>query len=171
MPLIFLKHILNYYNMKYLLFAFAIISTGLLQNTFAQDSLKSEISPILSSYYKIKDALVKSNINAAAVNSAEFLKAINDTEKTLIPLAFKNSLVNDAVIISQSNDIKVQREKFATLSASLFALAKTIKLSAEPIYQLNCPMKKAIWLSDNKAVKNPYYGSAMLTCGSVKEIL
>jgi hypothetical protein len=32
-------------------------------------------------------------------------------------------------------------------------------------------MKKASWLSNDKAIKNPYYGSAMLTCGNVKTIL
>jgi hypothetical protein len=65
----------------------------------------------------------------------------------------------------------MQREKFATLSTNMFALAKTMKLSAEPVYQQYCPMKKASWLSNNKAIKNPYYGSAMLTCGSVKETI
>jgi hypothetical protein len=30
-----------------------------------------------------------------------------------------------------------------------------------------CPMKKSNWLSNEKTVKNPYYGSAMLTCGEV----
>ncbi|RYF82932.1 MAG: DUF3347 domain-containing protein, partial [Chitinophagaceae bacterium] len=34
-----------------------------------------------------------------------------------------------------------------------------------------CPMKKALWLSNEKAIKNPYYGSAMLTCGKVTETI
>ncbi|MGY4386382.1 hypothetical protein ACVWYN_003435 [Pedobacter sp. UYP24] len=32
-------------------------------------------------------------------------------------------------------------------------------------------MKKSSWLSSEKAVKNPYFGSAMLACGSVQETL
>jgi hypothetical protein len=29
--------------------------------------------------------------------------------------------------------------------------------------------KGAIWLSETKEIKNPYYGKKMLTCGNVKE--
>jgi len=32
-------------------------------------------------------------------------------------------------------------------------------------------MKKAVWLSNEKAIKNPYYGSQMLTCGKVVETI
>jgi len=32
-------------------------------------------------------------------------------------------------------------------------------------------MKDAYWLSNETAIKNPYYGSRMLTCGSVKDTL
>ncbi|HNK84737.1 MAG TPA: mercury transporter, partial [Flavobacteriales bacterium] len=42
-----------------------------------------------------------------------------------------------------------------------------------PIYLDHCPMYNggADWLSREKAIKNPYYGSSMLTCGSVKETI
>ena len=157
--------------MKHILFAVALFAAGMVQQSFAQDSLKTETSSILSSYYIIKDALVKGNVDAARINSGEFLKAINEKEKAIITADYRSSLGSDAAAIAQSNDIKVQREKFASLSVNLFALAKKIKLSALPIYQMYCPMKKAVWLSDNKLIKNPYYGSAMLTCGSIKETL
>jgi hypothetical protein len=32
-------------------------------------------------------------------------------------------------------------------------------------------MIKTHWLSSEKAIKNPYYGSAMLTCGEVTETI
>ena len=157
--------------MKYILFAVALIATGLVQQSFAQDSLKTQTFPLLTSYYTIKDALVKGNTDAARINAAEFIKAINETEKAIIAPEYRTNLKSDATTISLSNDIKVQREKFAILSVNLFALAKTIKLSTVPIYQMYCPMKKAVWLSENKSIKNPYFGSAMLTCGSIKETL
>ena len=157
--------------MKYILFTIALIATGLLQQSFAQDSLKTQTSFLLTSYYTIKDALVKGNGDAARIDAAEFLKIIKESEKPIITREYRSSLENDVVAISQSNDIKLQKEKFASLSVNLFALAKKIKLSTLPIYQIFCPMKKAIWLSDTKAIKNPYFGSVMLTCGSIKETL
>ncbi len=53
----------------------------------------------------------------------------------------------------------------------MIVLAKVVKLSEEPLYLDYCPMKKSSWLSNDKAIKNPYFGSSMLTCGSVKETL
>ena len=115
--------------------------------------------------------MVGSNVIAAAADAGKFVNALNDIGKAIIKEESRNALLSDAIAISKTQDLKVQREKFATLSANMFALAKTIKLSNEPFYQQYCPMKKASWLSSNKAIENPYYGSAMLTCGSIKNTL
>lgn len=157
--------------MKKILFLVALSATVFVQQSFAQDSIKTQPSPLLTSYYNLKDALVSSNPTTAAASAEEFVKAFNDIDKEMIKEESRNALLSDANAISKTKDLKVQREKFATLSTNMFALAKTIKLSTEPVYQQYCPMKKASWLSNNKAIKNPYYGSAMLTCGSVKETL
>jgi len=157
--------------MKRILFSVALLTIAFLQQSFAQDSTKAQFSPLLTSYYNLKDALVNSNATAAAASSAAFAKALNDIDKEIVKEESRNALLTDANAISQTKDLKLQREKFATLSANMFELAKTVKLSADPVYQQYCPMKKASWLSNNKAIKNPYYGSAMLTCGSIKETL
>ena len=157
--------------MKKIFLAVLLIAIAFIQNSFAQDSTKSKPSPLLTSYYNLKDALVGSNANIASASAAEFVKAVNSLDTAIVKGESRNALLNDATAISQTKDLNLQRVKFATLSANMFTLAKTVKLSAEPIYQQYCPMKKASWLSDVKAIKNPYYGSAMLTCGSVKETL
>ena len=157
--------------MKKILFIVALIAIAFTQNSFAQDSTKTQPSPLLTSYYNLKDALVSSNPATAATSAEEFVKALNDIDKETIKDEYRAALLSNATAISQTADLKIQREKFATLSTNMFALAKVVKLSAEPVYQQYCPMKKASWLSNNKAIKNPYYGSAMLTCGSVKEII
>ena len=45
--------------------------------------------------------------------------------------------------------------------------------TTQKLYQDHCPMyndgKGAVWISEAKAIKNPYYGGKMLTCGSVKK--
>lgn len=162
--------------MKKIFFIAILFVTVFMQPGFAQlvtspqeESTKLQPSPILASYYDLKDALVRSNADEAAESAVELSKAINATDKETIKDESRNALLSDADAISKTKDIKVQREKFATLSANMAALAKTVKLSSDPVYLQYCPMKKASWLSDNKAIKNPYYGSAMLTCGSVKE--
>jgi len=157
--------------MKKIFFMVALFATVFVQQNFAQDSTKTQPSPLLTSYYTLKDALVNSNSTTVAASADEFVKVLNDINKEVVKDESRNALLSDATAISQTKDLKVQREKFATLSTNMFALAKTGKLSTEPVYQQYCPMKKVSWLSNNKAIKNPYYGSAMLTCGSVKETL
>lgn len=155
--------------MKKILLLVAFIATAFMQQGFAQDNTNTQTSLLLTSYYNLKDALVTGNANVAAASSEAFVKALNGIDKEIVKEESRTALLSDANAISQSKNLKVQRERFASLSVNMFALAKTVKLSAEPIYQQYCPMKKASWLSSSKAIKNPYYGSAMLTCGSVKE--
>ena len=157
--------------MKKIFLLVAFIATAFVQQSFAQDSTKTQPSLLLTSYYSLKDALVSSNAGTASASAAEFIKSLNGIGKEIINEEIRNALLNDAAAISQTKELKLQREKFATLSANMFAAAKKIKLSTEPVYLQYCPMKKASWLSNNKAIKNPYYGNAMLTCGSVKETL
>jgi hypothetical protein len=61
-----------------------------------------------------------------------------------------------------------QREHFETLSTDITDLI-TLLGTDKTLYQDYCPMKKVSWLSETKEIKNPFYGSKMLTCGSVKK--
>ena len=157
--------------MKKVFLMLAVTAIAFSQNSFAQDSTKAQSSQILNAYFKLKDALVVSNSIAAAANAGDLANAITGTTVETINENTRTALLKDAIAISQSKDIKLQREKFSTLSANMVTLAKTVKLSADPVYLQYCPMKKASWLSSVQAIKNPYYGSAMLTCGTVKETL
>jgi hypothetical protein len=138
----------------------------------------SSLSPLLTLYYQLKDALIKSDANAASVKAGELYKAIEGVDaKTLSEqeskafTALHYKLSYDARHISQVKELPHQREHFATLSENMYALAKAVKLSAQPVYEQYCPMKNAYWLSNEIKIKNPYYGNEMLTCGEVKDTL
>lgn len=132
---------------------------------FAQDSAR--ISPVLSSYYDLKNALVKGDAHAAALDAAVLAKAVQGPAGEALPAASRNALIKNATSVSAKEDLEAQRTHFAALSAALAEVAKAVKLSGAPVYEEYCPMKKAYWLSADKAIQNPYYGSAMLTCGKV----
>ncbi|MHA4812536.1 DUF3347 domain-containing protein [Flavitalea flava] len=163
--------------MKKILLAVTFITFGFTHQIFAQDKPPSSpLSPILDSYYGVKDALTADNGTDAATRSGELLKTINGVDMKSLPakdhaifMSLQTKLAFDARHISESKDINHQREHFAALSTNMFALAKGAKLSATPIYKEYCPMKKASWLSKEEEIKNPYYGSSMLTCGKVTE--
>jgi hypothetical protein len=158
--------------MKKSILVIALLATIFVQKTFAQDSTQQhQLSQLLTQYYNIKDALVAGNGNLASVKAEAFIKTANSIDYKVISEGNINALLKDATPISETKDIKVQREHFSNLSNNMASLAKSVKLTTEPIYQAYCPMKKANWLSNDKAIKNPYYGSAMLTCGKVVETI
>ncbi len=165
--------------MKKIFFIVAFFTTITAQYSFAQDNTKAtSLSQLLNSYYGVKNALVSSDAKAAATNAGELFKAINGVDmKTLSEtdmnafMPLQEKLAFDAKHISENNGIAEQREHFSSLSNNIYKLAKAVKLSAEPVYQEYCPMKKMYWLSSEAAIKNPYYGKAMLTCGKVTDTL
>ncbi|MCL9804568.1 DUF3347 domain-containing protein [Flavobacterium amniphilum] len=142
---------------------------------------KNQLANVFQNYFQLKDALVNSDGNKASGISKELSTALSqvkmellDNEVHMVWMKVNTDLNEDAAHIADTKDIKHQRDHFITLSKNIYALMKTGKLS-EPIYYQFCPMandgKGANWLSKENAVKNPYYGSMMLTCGKTVETL
>ena len=159
--------------MKKITFAVvAFLAAVFFQKGIAQDSTEQrQLSQLLTQYYQLKDALVAGNGNNASTRAQEFIKAANGIDYKVISEGNINALLKDASPISENKDINKQREHFANLSNNMATLAKAVKLTADPIYKQYCPMKKTSWLSSEKAIKNPYYGNAMLTCGNIAETI
>lgn len=157
--------------MKKILFFAALLAMTSVNDSFGQTKSKTDPSQLLTIYYDIKDALVSGNANIASAKAEDFVKTLNSLDMNAFKEASREALFKEGTVISNSKDLKEQRVIFAPFSDNMIALAKTVKLSTEPVYQQYCPMKKASWLSNQQKIKNPYYGSAMLTCGSVKATL
>jgi Cu(I)/Ag(I) efflux system membrane fusion protein len=144
---------------------------GLL-TTQAQDK---EYSQLLKDYLKLEDALVASN----AGNAKEALKQMQKDVQDLQPVtAGKPSQQKELKfmaayfdIYSKTESIEEIRTGFGKISSSMIALAEQKVFGSEKLYVMYCPMKKVTWLDDSDAVKNPFYGKAMLTCGEVKKTI
>ena len=137
----------------------------------------SPLQSVQNSYFSLKNALVQSDAKTTSANAKELTDAItavkmNELSATEHDFWMKvmKSLNSDASAIAKTQDIKKQREAFKTLSKNMYDLLKTSKLSTAVYYQY-CPMQNANWLSTESTIKNPYYGSQMLTCGSTVETL
>jgi hypothetical protein len=128
-------------------------------------SFAQQHTDLFTHYIAVKDALVKGDAATAAVQAGVLNKAITQHSNIL------DKLAADADAISKTTDIELQRKKFKTLSDNFYTLSKSAKLSEAPVYRLYCPMKKSYWLSKEAAIKNPYYGRQMLTCGNVSDTL
>lgn len=142
---------------------------------------QGQLKAVFDSYFDVKDALVKTDGKMASEKAKSLVKAISSVkmnelkaDEHTVWMKVLNDLKEDAEHISETADAAHQRDHFITLSKNIYDLLKVSKYEV-PVYDLFCPManngKGANWLSKENAVKNPYYGSQMLTCGSVKETI
>ena len=158
--------------MNKLLIIAAVMLMAVTQKGFAQDSTKQSQAPqLLSLYYNIKDALVAGNTNEASASAQAFVQAANSNDNKSITANNLSDLVKEASGIADTKDLRHQREHFAGLSTNMVTVVKAAKLTDQPVYQAYCPMKKSCWLTNSKTIKNPYFGSAMPTCGKITETL
>lgn len=139
------------------------------------------MADVYSAYFSVKDALVKSDGKGAAAKASDLTKAISavpmdnmKSEEHIVWMKVLAELKEDARQMADTNDSKHHRDYFVTLSKNMHEVMKVFP-AGETVYYQKCPManggKGANWLSKDKTVKNPYYGSAMLTCGSTVETL
>lgn len=141
----------------------------------------NQLKTVFDNYFSLKDALVKTDGNTASAKAKDLSNAISavkmetltTTEHTIWMKVMKD-LAFDSEHISDTKDIGHQRDHFISLSKNMYELIKASK-SETPVYYQHCPMansgKGANWLSKENAIKNPYYGSQMLTCGSTVETI
>jgi hypothetical protein len=139
---------------------------------------KSPVSPLVDDYLVIKDALVKGDAPMAYAAAGRFNERLLKGDANEIPAnnrkAYKSlqaSLSTQATSLSKETDLAKQRIIFANLSANMVSLIKLYPVQGEALFIDYCPMKNAVWISKSKQIENPYYGNAMLNCGSVKETL
>lgn len=140
-----------------------------------------QLSALFESYFEIKDALVMTDGNLASSKSKKLLVDISkvkmetlEEKQHIVWMNVMNDLALDAKHIAEQTNPKHQRENFATLSLTMYKLLKVSKLDI-PIYYQFCPMynegKGAYWLSKESTIKNPYYGSQMMSCGRTVETM
>ncbi len=140
------------------------------------------IKEIVDNYLQMKNAFAKDNSNDAAAAGKALESAFKNFDKSkLTPEQKKvyDDVEDDARehaehIGANAGKIAHQREHFDLLSKDIYDLIKIFG-ATQPLYKDFCPMynhgKGAIWISEAKEIKNPYYGKSMPGCGSVKEEL
>jgi copper chaperone CopZ len=167
----------------------AIVSTAVIEdhsmhnqeNVVEMKQEVNQLKTIFESYFALKDALVKSDGKLVSTLAKDVLANINSvkmeklsSEEHTVWMKVMSSLKSNTEKIAATTIIEKQRVVFMDLSANFYALLKVSKQDYSIYYQ-NCPMyndgKGANWLSKENAVKNPYYGSQMLTCGKTVETI
>jgi Protein of unknown function (DUF3347) len=139
----------------------------------ASTQKNSATSEIVDSYLQIKNALVSDSKDGAAKGASMMLMAFSNFDMSQLGEAqhkeymeIYESAKEQAEHIVKS-PIDHQREHFETMSTDVNDLI-TLLGTDKTLYVDYCPMKKVSWLSETKDIKNPFYGSKMMTCGNIK---
>lgn len=127
-------------------------------SAFAQNTVH-----LLNDYINVKNALVNSDSKVASEAAKKLYQSVKDEGS----FDQKEELLQAAEKLSKAGNIEKQRAALNQVSVSLWKLVDSAKKLDQAVYYQYCPMKKAYWLSKEKEIKNPYYGSSMLTCGKV----
>lgn len=128
----------------------------------------AKLGKAYNQYLRVKDALVSSKGEDVKKEAAELVKALKEVNGSTAALSAAGKIAANA-------DLKEQRLVFSTLSDEMAKLVKGGKLTSGALYLEYCPMANsnagAYWLSNEKEIKNPYFGDRMLKCGSVQETI
>ncbi|PKQ46412.1 mercury transporter [Confluentibacter flavum] len=136
---------------------------------------------VFDAYFILKDALVASDGTLTSAKAKTLLTAIDavkmeklTSESHTVWMKVMKDLALNTGHMEATKDISLQRTHFITLSDPMYQILKASKQDTSIYYQ-HCPManngKGANWLSKESAIKNPYYGAQMLTCGNTLETI
>ncbi|AIY13879.1 DUF3347 domain-containing protein [Cellulophaga baltica] len=142
---------------------------------------ENPLSAVFDNYFALKNSLVKTDETTASTSAKNLSTALNEVkmanlsnEVHMVWMKILDNLKIDTQKIADTKEPNKQRQYFSSLSKNLYEVMK-ISRQETPTYYQFCPMandgKGANWLSKEETIKNPYYGSQMLSCGKTVETI
>lgn len=165
--------------------------TRKLPNIKAPTEIKRELAPSLfleqlqpqySYYFTAQAALAADNFAKAKSSLSAMTEALTKPDMTLLTpkahMTWMKMLSDLKKSLEQGNEVKdiaELRKAFLEISNNLINIEKGFGHSSKEVHRLTfCPManndKGGFWLQLDDAVKNPYYGASMLSCGEIRKV-
>ena len=127
---------------------------------FAQGQAPGQGTPVVQAfehYEMVRTALAADSLTDATTHARSLA---TNAEAAGGPAAKKAA---DA--LAAAKNIEEARKQFGDLSSILVPIFQTEAIPGTTAYM--CPMKQKPWMQRGDKMANPYYGKAMLTCGTV----
>ena len=156
--------------------------TNMNERLEVSEKFQQQLNSVYNAYINLKDVLVIEDSISTSANATTLLNKLNKVDMKLLSdnkahnhwMSLEGEIKSSATSISETSDIKSQRDHFKHLSSHLINAVHLFGIN-EKVYVEFCPMadnnKGAFWLSKEEKVINPYFGEAMLTCGEVKQVI
>jgi len=138
------------------------------------------LTAIFNSYFDLKDMLTEDDLDQSKKEIKNLSKALSQVSMSLFTgnthtawMKYSNELKRNINQSKEAEQLDQLRESFITISNTMIQLNEVFQPLNLTVYVQHCPMannnKGADWLSKEKEIKNPYFGSDMLTCGEIKK--
>jgi Cu(I)/Ag(I) efflux system membrane fusion protein len=145
-------------------------------------AFQQQLTAVFTAYIKLKDAFVASDTARIQTQATALQGTLATTDMKLLEdaahhdwMTYLDGLTTSLKKIQNTPDIETQRQAFSTFTHALYQSIKAFGLSSTTAYYDFCPMafnnQGGFWLSDQPAIRNPYFGDRMLTCGQIQEKL
>ena len=144
------------------------------------EKFKEQLQKAYEGYIGLKDALIKTDADAAKTSAENLQKDLMSIDMKLLTnkvahqqwMQLIPALKSSNEEITKTTDVAIQRKHFKIVSDNFIKAVQSFGIN-EVTYKQYCPMadsdKGAYWLSKEKQVLNPYFGDMMLKCGEVKK--
>jgi len=144
------------------------------------EAFRAQLGRVVEAYLLLKDGMVSSELAEKATTEA-IDRALDEVDGSLLDEAPRgywteqlSALKAHLGGVAGAKNLEEQRRQFGFLSQALINTLTAFGAEEEIMVQ-HCPMAfsgaGANWLSREEAIRNPYYGDAMLTCGATTETL
>jgi len=147
------------------------------------EPFRSNLGLLFERYFDVKNALADDDPEEVSVEHAQtMLTQLEETGEHSLDGEHHTFWMEQYGLIAESLDdfldadeLETRRAHFEPLSEAMISVAQTMGAVGQTFYAAFCPMydddRGAYWLSEFEEISNPYFGSMMLRCGEVREVL
>ena len=140
---------------------------------------KQQLTHLSEAYILLKDALVATDNKLAATEAQQVIDALSKVGMDLLKEEAHLYWMEQVEVLQphgekiiELTDIEEQRKQFDFFSQALIQSIKVFGMGGDILYVQHCPMANnnegADWISNETAIRNPYFGDKMMKCGLVK---
>ena len=158
-------------------------TTGAKPEYQVPDTFKVALGKVFQGYARIQSALAQDDLAKSKDAFSHMHALLHMMPKDVLDSSAKakwdstdSEIMNVLHPMAMATTLDSTRAHFMEFSGILIEVIGAFGIAADaPIYQFHCPMAKdnqgADWLQSDSTLANPYFGKAMMTCGTlVKKI-
>ncbi len=138
---------------------------------------KKQLDELYAAYFDLQYSLSHDQFEPIKSQAGKLVDALKKVDMKLLKGDVHNNWMKQSKSIQQSGselksakDIETARKEFDRLSQTMIEIAKTFGSENSPLLVYHCPMafdyRGADWLQNKEGTENPYFGSAMFSCGT-----